>query len=96
MIPKIIRYMAEREHHRERWVGILQTTAVPLRLINGLADPISGAHVVEHYRRLVARPDVIELDGIGHYPQIEAPAAVLEGLLAHLPGAGEQSTPGIQ
>jgi pimeloyl-ACP methyl ester carboxylesterase len=82
VVHKIIRYMAEREVKRDRWVGILMTTKVPVRLINGLADPISGAHVVEHYRRLVLRADVVELAGIGHYPQIEAPDAVVAGLLA--------------
>ncbi|QDR37101.1 alpha/beta hydrolase, partial [Pseudomonas aeruginosa] len=44
--------------------------------------PISGAHMVERYRQLVADADCVLLDGIGHYPQIEAPAAVLEHYLA--------------
>lgn len=89
VVHKIIRYMAERETHRDRWIGILGTTTVPLRLINGLADPISGAHVVEHYRRLVPEADVVGLDGIGHYPQIEAPQAVLAGLLSFALGRSE-------
>ena len=82
---KVSRYMSEREQQRDRWVGILQTTAVPLRLINGLADPISGAHVAEHYRRLVPDPDVVGLEQIGHYPQIEAPQDVLAAFLAFVP-----------
>jgi len=90
VVHKIIRYMAERETHRNRWTGILGTTTVPLRLINGLADPISGAHVVEHYRRLVPEADVVGLDGIGHYPQFEAPEAVLDGLLPFALGATER------
>jgi pimeloyl-ACP methyl ester carboxylesterase len=81
VVHKLIRYMAEREEHRERWVEILRNTTVPVRLVNGLADPISGAHVVEHYRRLVADADVVGLEEIGHYPQLEAPDAVLAGWL---------------
>lgn len=78
---RLIRYIAERRAHRERWVGALQHTAVPLRFINGPADPVSGAHMAARYRELVPHPDVVLLDGIGHYPQLEAPERVLDAYL---------------
>lgn len=78
----LIRYMTERRVQRERWVGALQRTSVPLRVIDGAVDPVSGAHMVERYRQLVPRPDVVLLDRIGHYPQVEAPQAVLAAFLA--------------
>ena len=74
--------MEERRRHRERWVGALQTTVVPLRVIDGLEDPVSGAHMVARYRELVPHPDVVELDGIGHYPQVEDPQGVVRAFLA--------------
>jgi len=77
IMHKLIRYMRERRAQRSRWVGALQTSAVPLKVIDGAADPISGAHMVARYRELVPRPDVSLLEGIGHYPQVEAPAQVL-------------------
>lgn len=82
LLPQLIGYMKERREHRERWVGALIHATVPIRLIDGLADPISGAHMVARYRQLIPRPDVIELAGVGHYPQLEAPDAVLDGFLA--------------
>ena len=78
----LIRYMAERVEHRARWVGALQAARLPIRLINGSADPISGAHMVERYKALVPSPDVVELEGIGHFPLIEAPEAVLKHFFA--------------
>lgn len=39
-----IQYMTERLDNKERWVGALQRSEVPRILINGPADPISGAH----------------------------------------------------
>jgi pimeloyl-ACP methyl ester carboxylesterase len=39
--------------------------------------PISGAHMAKHYRELIPYADVVELEGIGHYPQVQAPTAVL-------------------
>ncbi|MFC9473064.1 alpha/beta fold hydrolase [Nocardia sp. NPDC056952] len=78
---RLIRYMSERRQHRERWVGALATARVPIRLIDGLADPISGAHMVERYRDLVPNPDIVELPAIGHYPQVEDPKSTLDAIL---------------
>ena len=78
----LIRYMRERQRHRARWVGGVQTTKIPLLLINGLHDPISGEHMVERYCALVPDPQVVRLPTIGHYPQIEAPNKVVEAFLA--------------
>lgn len=77
VIHKIIHYMTERVETRERWVGALQNSSVPLRLIVGLEDSISGAHMAHRYRELIPDPDIVELPGVGHYPQVEAPKEVL-------------------
>jgi pimeloyl-ACP methyl ester carboxylesterase len=81
VLSKVIRYMAERKQYRERWVGALQQTSIPLKLIDGMADPISGAHMVVRYKELIPHPNVTELHHIGHYPQVEAPQAVLQAYL---------------
>lgn len=75
---RLIGYIAERQRHRERWVGATQTSRVPRRFIDGLVDPVSGAHMVARYRELVVAADVVELAGVGHYPQVEAPDRVLQ------------------
>ena len=80
-LHRLIRYILERRAHRDRWVGALQTTVVPLHLIDGALDPISGAHMVERYRTLIPNPDVTLLPAVGHYPQTEAPQAVLDAVL---------------
>lgn len=83
-LPKLIGYMEERRINRERWVGALQNAKIPVRLINGLDDPISGAHMVARYRQLIAQADVVELAGVGHYPQVEAPEKTIEGSMRFL------------
>jgi pimeloyl-ACP methyl ester carboxylesterase len=82
LMHRLIGYMPERIRHRERWVGALQRTRVPLRVIDGPDDPVSGAHMVARYRELVPDPDTVTLPGIGHYPQVEDPAGVLEAFFA--------------
>lgn len=81
----LITYMTDRKKHRERWVKALRESVVPIGLINGSVDPVSGAHMVERYRELVS-PDhfIVELSRIGHYPQVEAPERVAEAYLRFL------------
>jgi pimeloyl-ACP methyl ester carboxylesterase len=91
VMHKIIRYMAERIENSDRWVGALCETDTPLRFINGPEDPVSGRHMAEVYSRLVPDPDVVYLEGIGHYPQFEAPELMLN---AFLPFVEQSSTRG--
>jgi len=82
VIHKLIWYMKERETYQKRWLSALVDAKVPLRLIDGAFDPISGRHLADHYNRVIPNPDVILLEGIGHYPQVEAPEEVLENFLS--------------
>jgi pimeloyl-ACP methyl ester carboxylesterase len=82
LMHRLIHYINDRRRHRDRWVGILQTTPVPLRLIDGPEDPVSGRHMADYYQQLVPNPDVVLLPGVGHYPQTEAPDATLQAYLA--------------
>lgn len=81
VMHRLIRYIPERHANRERWVGVLQKTTVPLRFIDGPEDPVSGQHMVDRYRELVPAPDSVVLPRIGHYPQVEDSAAVLKAFL---------------
>ncbi len=92
-LPALLDYLRQRRDNRARWVGALTDPALasgparlPLRLVNGLVDPISGAHMVARYRELVPAPDVVELPGVGHYPQLEAPDDVLAAVLGGFGG----------
>lgn len=81
LLPRLLTYIPQRVAQRERWVGALQHTRVPLKLIDGAADRVSGSHMAARYREVVPSADVTLLEGIGHYPQVEAPRAVLEAYL---------------
>jgi pimeloyl-ACP methyl ester carboxylesterase len=74
---KLIHYIDDRQRNRDRWVGALQSTDLPLRFIVGPEDPVSGRHMVERYLELIPDGDVVYLDGIGHYPQVEDPEGTL-------------------
>ncbi len=78
----LIHYIAERRVQRGRWLAAMQRSLVPMRVIDGAVDPVSGAHMVARYQELIAEPDTVLLEGIGHYPQVEAPEQVLAHYLA--------------
>jgi pimeloyl-ACP methyl ester carboxylesterase len=78
VMHRLIHYIPERRQQRDRWVAAMQQGGVPLRVIDGAVDPISGAHMVARYRELIPQPDTVLLEGIGHYPQTEAPCQVLQ------------------
>lgn len=92
VMHRLIRYIPERREQRARWVAAMQATRLPLRVIDGEVDPISGAHMVARYRELIANADCVLLDGIGHYPQTEAPQQVLTHYL-HFRQAIEKRDP---
>jgi pimeloyl-ACP methyl ester carboxylesterase len=79
---RLIGYMRERRRHRARWIAPLLEPAVPLALINGHLDPVSGKHVADRLRTLSPGIEIHDLPRIGHYPQTEAPAEVLRAYAA--------------
>jgi pimeloyl-ACP methyl ester carboxylesterase len=50
---------------------------VPLKLVDGGVDPISGRHMYDYFRELVPGAEAVCFDDIGHYPQTEAPDRLL-------------------
>ncbi|WP_293747030.1 alpha/beta hydrolase [uncultured Paraglaciecola sp.] len=76
VLPKLLSYIDERSQHGQRWVESMISTSVPLYFINGIHDPISGQHMLDHYIDIIPKSKTTALD-VGHYPQLEAPKEVL-------------------
>ena len=73
LLPVLIRYMQERRDNRSRWVAPLEQPKMPLKLINGVLDPVSGGHAAKRFDELVPNADITWLDDVGHYPHVEKP-----------------------
>ncbi len=71
-----IGYNKERARHHARWEAALFNYDGPVQLIWGLADPVSGKHVLELARPRLPQARIVELPDVGHFPQSEAPAEV--------------------
>jgi pimeloyl-ACP methyl ester carboxylesterase len=84
ILPRLIRYIEERRANERRFTGAIEADPAPLHVVWGLDDPIAVASMVDTL--VAARPDAtaVRLEGVGHYPMVEAPSrfadAVLPGL----------------
>lgn len=78
---KLIGYMNDRKQHQVRWEAATLSPQIPVRLIDGAQDPVSGRHLAAYYLSKVPNPDVVILEQVGHYPQTEAAAETLKHFL---------------
>lgn len=76
ILDKLTYYLHERMVHRDRWHGALRDWPGHLELAWALRDPVCTPAVLAAVRALRPRARVTELPALGHYPQIEDPAAV--------------------
>lgn len=78
---RLSHYMGDRKRHATRWEAALERERVPLRFIWGMADPRSGAHIAREIRHRLPAAALVELDDVGHYPQIEVPELVAQEII---------------
>lgn len=81
VMHKLIHYIIQRRENRARWVGAIINASIPVKLIAGAQDPISGKHMIEYYRDIIPNADVTELSLLGHYPQVEDANAITHAYL---------------
>jgi pimeloyl-ACP methyl ester carboxylesterase len=80
LLPRLIRYIDERRATEARFTGAIERHPSPLSVVWGVDDPIAVPAMTD--RLLQARGDarVRLLDGVGHYPMLEAPDRFLEAV----------------
>jgi pimeloyl-ACP methyl ester carboxylesterase len=84
LLARTIRYIAERREHESRWTGAIEQHPAPLAIVWGDVDPIAVYAMTDEL--LGKRPDATRtrLEGVGHYPMVEAPAAFSAAVLEAL------------
>jgi pimeloyl-ACP methyl ester carboxylesterase len=84
---RLIHYLDERVTYAERWHGALRDWPGRLAFAWGLKDPVATPAVLEALEELRPRAPVDRLSELGHYPQIENPAAIAKSVRDALAGA---------
>jgi pimeloyl-ACP methyl ester carboxylesterase len=81
LLAHLLGYMREREIHRKRCRRALLTHPFPMRLLRGDRDPINPWSTALEIAAARPGTETVRLEGVGHYPQLEAPAEVAARLL---------------
>ncbi|WP_344734976.1 alpha/beta hydrolase [Nocardioides fonticola] len=84
VIVQQLTYLLERRAHQPRFTAGLVDFPGPLTAIWGLLDPIAVPTMPRHLRYLRPATEIVELDGVGHWPPIEAPERVAAEIRARL------------
>jgi pimeloyl-ACP methyl ester carboxylesterase len=86
LLPRTIRYIEDRRREERRFTGAIESHPSPLGIVWGDLDPIAVHAMTD--RLLEVRPDArrTTLDGVGHYPMVEAPQRFADAVLDHLDG----------
>ncbi|WP_431306135.1 alpha/beta fold hydrolase [Mycobacterium hubeiense] len=84
----LISYLDERVQYASRWHGAIREWPKPLHFLWALDDPVATTNVLDGLRELRPAADVIELRGVGHYPQLEVPEVFARSALSLLEVAG--------
>jgi pimeloyl-ACP methyl ester carboxylesterase len=74
----LLHYIKDRQRHGDRWVDALAKSKVPLQIINGGQDPVSGKHLYEAVVKRMPHIQATLFEDVGHYPQTEAPERVFD------------------
>ena len=82
IMHKLIAYINDRRENATRWKSALLEASIPIKIINGPMDPVSGRHLAAYCQKLLPNPDITILEGVGHYPHDEDPERVLQAYLA--------------
>lgn len=84
----LISYLDERVRYAGRWHGAIRDWPKPLSFLWALDDIVATTDVLAGLRELRPGADVIELPGVGHYPQVEVPEVFARSVLSLLAAAG--------
>jgi pimeloyl-ACP methyl ester carboxylesterase len=76
----LIQYIRDRQRFAGRWVRALETTSIPRHFLWGMLDPVSGGHMATRIAERMPSADLVQLDDVGHWPQLEAPERVRQHL----------------
>jgi pimeloyl-ACP methyl ester carboxylesterase len=80
ILPRTIRYIEERREHETRWIKALREHPAPVTVAWGDADPIAVYAMAERFCAERPGTPLVRLDGVGHFPMIEAPERLYDAI----------------
>jgi pimeloyl-ACP methyl ester carboxylesterase len=90
LLPRTIRYIEDRRAEEARFTGAIERHQSPVDVVWGRLDPVAVHAMAEQF--VDRRPDarLVTLEGVGHYPMIEAPDVFAAAVLGFLDDGRER------
>ena len=83
-MPRTIRYIEDRRKEERRYTGAIEAHPSPLGVVWGADDPIAVVGMTDALQAARTDAPITILDGVGHYPMIEAPKRFADAVLEYL------------
>jgi pimeloyl-ACP methyl ester carboxylesterase len=80
ILPRTIRYIEERRQHEERWISALREHPAPITVVWGDRDPIAVYAMAERFVSERPGTPLVTLEGVGHFPMLEAPGPLYDAI----------------
>ena len=85
VMSNIVRYLLERKEFYDRWVGTFTNfSSAPMTVIWGKDDPVAIEPMADRVKAWRPETDLYKLEGVGHWPSIEAPDFIAEAIIHRL------------
>lgn len=84
LLARTIRYLEDRRAEERRFTGAIEHHPSPVGVVWGTEDPVAVIEMTDELVRARPGTPVVRLEGVGHYPMVEAPEAFADAVLDHL------------
>jgi pimeloyl-ACP methyl ester carboxylesterase len=84
LLPRTIRYIEDRRREEHRYSGAIERHPSPVGVVWGDRDPVAVAAMATRFTTTRTDAPLVTLDGVGHYPMLEAPERFAEAVLGLL------------
>lgn len=82
LMPRLVRYIRERQARERRFTGAIERHPAPCLVLWGTDDPVAvRAMATRLVDEATAETRLVMLDGVGHFPMVSAPDRVADEIL---------------
>ncbi len=81
VLPKITQYINQRYTYWHRWIGALERTEIPVKIVWATEDPVAVKAIALQLNKEIPHSELHLLERTGHYPMLENPDAWLAFIL---------------
>lgn len=73
VLPKITQYINQRYTYWDRWIGALERTQIPVKIVWATEDPVAVKAIALQLHKEIPNSELYLLEKTGHYPMLENP-----------------------